>query len=146
MISTVFGLLMGVLTASSIEVTPDSIKSEDAQPQLCSKESCEELRERVDTLEEAVRIIVSSLLDEEKNSYLTDIIHRKMNKNPALKSVLIPVQSTREEEAASNEKITKVLMSHQDSLFSSNRSSIKIDGNKIGNIRVDNDDLLNSTY
>jgi len=135
---------MGVMAVSSIDISSESIKSEDAEPQLCSQESCEELRERVETLEEAVRIIVSSVLDEEKNPYLTDIINRKMIKNPALKSVLIPALSIREEEAGSNEKVTEVSF-HQRSF--NKHSTVNIHTNTIdANIRAENDDLLNSTY
>jgi len=57
----------------------------------CSQESCQELRERVESLEEAVRAIVSALSDE-KNRHFTKV-SKKIGKNRAVRSVLSPSSS-----------------------------------------------------
>jgi len=83
----------------------ESVKSDENLDDFCSQELCQELRSRVDTMEEAVRIIVSTLL-EQKNPHITNTLTRKIGKNSALRSVLtiLPLPSAHEEEAENTEK------------------------------------------
>jgi len=67
-----------VSSASVTEVTP-----ENTDP-YCTQETCEELRERVASLEEAVRAIVTALSGETSNQQFKT----KFGKNRAVQSVL----------------------------------------------------------
>lgn len=54
-------------------------------------------------LEEAIRVIASSLL-EKKHPHFTNIINQKIANNPALRPIFILKPSIYEEESASDEK------------------------------------------
>lgn len=115
----------------------ESVKSDENLDSFCSQESCQDLRGRVETLEMAVRVIVSSLLEQE-NSHFTNTISRKIGKNPALRSVLvIPPLSAQEE--AENEP--RGAHQHSLQLFTNNNSSVKTNSF----ITERSDDLLSST-
>jgi len=111
MASVAFSLLMGLVMADDRSLPNEetfvfeSVKSDENLDDFCSQESCQELRGRVETLEEAVRIIVSSLL-EQKNSHFTNTLSRKIGKNPVVRSVLTipPLPSAHEEEAENTQK------------------------------------------
>lgn len=111
MASVAFSILMGVVMAKDSSllneetIVLESVKSDENFDDFCSQESCQELRGRVETLEEAVRIIVSSLL-EQKNPHFANTISRKIGKNPAVRSVLTipPLPTAHEEEAENTQK------------------------------------------
>lgn len=111
MVSIAFSLLIGVTMADDSSLPNEetfvfeSVKSDENLDDFCSQESCQELRWRVETLEEAVRIIVSSLL-EQKNPHFANTISRKIGKNPAVRSVLTipPLPTAHEEEAENTQK------------------------------------------
>lgn len=54
----------------------------------CSLESCQELRKRVESLEGAVRAIVSALSDEKNRHFIS--VSQKIGENRAVRSVLSP--------------------------------------------------------
>ncbi len=68
-----------ISSATVTEVTP-----ENTDP-YCTQETCEELRERVASLEEAVRAIVTALSSETRNQHE---FKTKFGKNRAVQSVL----------------------------------------------------------
>lgn len=58
------------------------------EEQYCSLESCKVLRERVESLEGAIRAIVSALSDEKNRHFIS--VSQKIGKNRAVRSVLLP--------------------------------------------------------
>ena len=61
----------------------------------CSQESCQELRERVESLEAAIRAIVSTLSDKSLQPFTA--VSQKLGKNRAVQSVLSAPISTSED-------------------------------------------------
>lgn len=136
----VFCLLMGAMANERSlpnEEKPNFVTIQfDKDDPICSKESCQELCERVETLEDAVRVIFSSLL-EAGDPFFTHLLSQKADKNPALRSILVIFNQSVHQEGAELEPTETPLQS-----INSNSSLIIIDPNIEG--RADGD-LLNST-
>lgn len=87
-------LLMCVSSSISSRPTPDtSSEATHSESNSCNHDSCRELRERVESLEEVVRAIVSALSDE-KNSHFTPMVGQKILKSRAVRSINSPALST----------------------------------------------------
>jgi len=89
------------LSSPLLENEEDNSKMGPAniEESYCSFESCKALRERVESLEGAVRAIVSALSDEKNRHFIS--VSQKIGKNRALRSVLSPSSTSedlREEE------------------------------------------------
>ncbi len=90
----IVGGLLLMCVSSSISSTPDtSSEATHSESNSCNHDSCRELRERVESLEEVVRAIVSALSDE-KNSHFTPMVGQKMLKSRAVRSINSPALST----------------------------------------------------
>ncbi len=83
-------VFMGFCDASSLPSANEEVSKmglvngED----YCSLEACKELRERVESLEETVRAIVSALSDKKNHNFVS--VSQKTGKNRAIRSVLFP--------------------------------------------------------
>ena len=99
-----------IISCSASSTTEDTLSSSTTtQPEsedlYCSQESCQELRERVESLEEAFRAFVSALSNDEANRHFSTV-SRKMSKNRAVQSILSASASTniiQEDETVSTE-------------------------------------------
>ena len=88
---TVWALVMCV--SSSISSAPESAAI-NSKSNNCSQDSCQELRERVESLEEAVRAIVSALSDEKNSHFKISPVGRKILKSRAVRSINSPAFPT----------------------------------------------------
>ncbi len=88
----VCGLILCV--SSSISSAPESAAI-NSEFDNCNHDSCQELRERVESLEEVVRAIVSALSDE-KNNHFTSPVGQKIFKSRVVRSVLSTSSNSRE--------------------------------------------------
>jgi len=95
----VFSFLFGATNMRVASFPNEDISSTafeaDNEELYGSKESCQELRERVESLEEAVRAIVSTLSDESLQHFTAVI--EKSSKNRGVQSVLSAPISTSED-------------------------------------------------
>ena len=83
----VFYLMMRVTSFPNEEIASKKARLEN-EKSYCSQESCQELRERVESLEEVVRAMVSTLSDEKNISHLTMVSQKIIGKNWAVRSAI----------------------------------------------------------
>jgi len=87
MFSIFFGVTsMRVASFSNEDISSTITVGVDNEEIYCTKESCQELRERVESLEEAFRAIVSAL-SEERNQHLKTFGGQMMGKYRASRSL-----------------------------------------------------------
>ena len=89
-----------IISCSASSTTEDTLSSStttllESEDLYCSQESCQELRERVESLEEAFRAFVSALsnTNDEANRHFATV-SRKMSRNRAVQSLLSASAST----------------------------------------------------
>ena len=88
-------VFMGFYDASSLPSANEEVSKMgllNGEEPYCSLESCQELRERVESLEVTVRAIVSALSDEENRHF--ESVSQKIRKNRAARSVILPSSTT----------------------------------------------------
>lgn len=83
----VFYLMIRVGSSPNEGIASKTVRLENEQP-YCSLESCQELRDRVESLEEVVLSMVSTLSDEKNVSHLTTISQKIIGKNRAVRPTI----------------------------------------------------------
>ena len=86
-----FGVLFcaSLLTSVKLEETVES--TDDQQPNKCDMEECQRLKNRLATVEEAVKTIVSALASQKNELFIP--INKILEGNSALRSIILPASS-----------------------------------------------------
>ena len=90
-------IIANVSSSEGDSTTEASNINLDYDNQQCSAETCQDLRDRVVNLEEALRTIISTL-SSQKSSPLLTTITKSIKRNSAVRSIMLPSKLTNEED------------------------------------------------